>query len=169
MWILFLLVLYWYYYSNSTCKKKNKKTGSKQCILMNHVWTAFFLNSRTSTPTKKQSPPYHPPSSTTTSHLSSKFLAFQLVFLFSKKSKKLFRLKEDKTWLRMFLKLIAWISLIVTRSKGRHLRWHHGKSDGRVPWTGCWLRVVFVSASFSVSFDRFLMKDLMFCCDAVVV
>ena len=51
--VLFLLVLYWYYYSNSTCKKKNKKTGSKQCILMNHVWQPFFLNSRTSTPTKK--------------------------------------------------------------------------------------------------------------------
>lgn len=123
MWILFLLVLYWHYYSNSTCKKKKTRN---QAVSNASSWTMydslFFWTHELPHQQKKQSPPYHPPSSTTTSHLSSRFLAFQLVFLFSKKSRKLFRLKEDKTWLRMFLKLIARISLIVTRSKGRHLR-----------------------------------------------
>ena len=151
MWILFLLVLYyWYYYSNSTCKENKTR---KQAVSNASSWTMydslFFELTNFHTNKKKQSPPYHPPSSTTTSHLSSKFLAFQLVFFcFPKKSKKLFRLKEDKTWLRMFLKLIAWISLIVTRSKGRHLRWFSCRRVSR-----CLLTVFFNEGS------------LMFCCE----
>ena len=104
-------------------QKKNKKTGSKQCILMNHVWQPFFWTHELPHQQKKSN--HH---LTIHHHLQqlhtfpANFLPFNLFFCFPKKSKKLFRLKEDKTWLPMFLKLIAWISLIVTRSKGRHLR-----------------------------------------------
>lgn len=90
---------------------------------MNHVWQHFFWTHELPHQQKKSN--HH---LTIHHHLQqlhtfpANFLPFNLFFCFPKKSKKLFRLKEDKTWLRMFLKLIAWISLIVTRSKGRHLR-----------------------------------------------
>lgn len=123
MWILFLLVLYWYYYSNSTCKKKTRK----QAVSNESSWTMsdslFFVELTNFHANKKNN--HH---LTIHHHLQqldtfpANFLPFNLFFCFPKKSKTLFRLKEDKTWLRMFLKLIAWISLIVTRSKGRHLR-----------------------------------------------